>query len=100
MAPWKTMAMRLQRISRRNWSSGRASQLPAVEPDRAIEASDVLRQHAHQRQSQTALAAARLADDAERLAALLEREGDAIDRPHDVAAAGVIPEMEIVDGEQ
>src|SRR5918993_1064189 len=77
----------------------KGSQLPAIELDRAIEASDVLRQHAHERQGQAALAAAGLADDADRLAAALDGEGDAVDGPHD-ATSGVIPEMEIVDDEQ
>ena len=94
------MAMCCQRISRRNWSSGRRRQLPAVEPDRAIEASDVLRQQAHQRQSQAALAAAGLADDADRLATMLNSEGDAIDRSNDATVAGVVPEMEVIDDEQ
>src|SRR5215217_1968143 len=75
----------------------KGDQLLAVEPHRAIEAGDVPRQHAHQCQGQAALAAAGLADDAESLATLLERERDTIHRPHDVAVAGVIPEMEIVD---
>src|SRR5215207_2337150 len=78
----------------------KGNQLQAIETDRAIEASDVLRQHAHKCQGQAALAATGLADDTERLTTLLEAEGDAIDRPYDVAAAGVIPEMKIVNGKQ
>ena len=100
MAPWKTMAMRLPADLAPKLVVREGRQLPAVELDRAIEASDVLWQHAHEREGQAALAAAGLADDADRLAAALDGEGDAVDGAHDVAAAGVIPEMEIVDDEQ
>src|SRR5207247_2075596 len=52
----------------------------------------------HDRQRRHGLAAARLADDAER-PALVDREGDAVDGPHDTAS-GAEPRAQVLDAKE
>ena len=68
IAPWKTIAMPFQRTSRRKVSSGSAGHLSLPEADPAACHPAVAGQHPHERVREAGLAAARLADDAQRLA--------------------------------
>ena len=75
---WKIIEMRLPRSSRIS-AVGQLEQVDALEQDLAAgDAPGRLRHEAHDRQRRDALAAARLADDAER-AARFEREAHAVD---------------------
>ena len=75
--------------SARSSSGAHRDDVAALEADLAADDAARLLQQAHQRQRGDALAGARLADDAERLAGG-DREADAVDRAHD---AGVGEEL-------
>ena len=85
---WKIIAMSLPRISRsaRALIVSRSSPLKSASPARD---RVPLRVQAHDRQAGDALAAAGLADDAERLA-LLDREADAVDRLDDAVVGAEV----------
>ena len=76
---------------------GQMHEVAALERDRAARDARGLREQAHDRERRHRLAAAGLADDAERLA-LLDGEADAVDGVH-VAAARLEVRAEVVDFE-
>lgn len=80
MAPWKTMAILFQRISRRNCSSDMVVSSRPAELNRAAEELDIL---GNMRMSAVAIEVlpnTRFADDTDCLTPFLDGKGDAVDR--------------------
>ena len=98
MAPWKTMAMRLQRTPLPERLVGEAADVLAGQAHRAAQQRGVARQQAHERERQAGLAAPGFADDAQRLT-LGDVEGDAVHGPQRPSRGGVL-EAQVADLQQ
>ncbi len=98
MGSWKIMAISLPRNSRISDSSSDEQVLPVEDDLAALDPARRRRQEPHDGQVRDGLAAARFADEPERLA-LVEIEGDAVDGEDALVMSSEANE-EVVDGEE